>query len=301
MKYNVIGHLIGEGFKNVFKNKKSTFSALTTMCLCMLMFGLFFIIGENINNIMNTIEDAQGMKVYFKYDVDEQKIQGEYGPKIQAIEGVNNIKFESKEYGLNALKESFKANASALEGLDFEQMEAAYKITLSDLSRNEAVQETIKKIVGDDLSEITSSNDEIATLMAIGNGVRIFTLALLVILAFIALVIIGNTIKLTVHARRKEISIMKYVGATNSFIRWPFIVEGAIIGIAAAMITVLIVGLAYNAMIPKLIESEVVKKLEITFVSFNEMFNLIMIVYLALGIGIGVIGSMMSMRKYLEV
>ena len=301
MKYNVIGHLIGEGFKNVFKNKKSTFSALTTMCLCMMMFGLFFIIGENINNIMNTIEDAQGMKVYFKYDVDEQKIQGQYGPKLEAIDGVNNIKFESKEYGLNALKESFKANASALEGLDFEQMEAAYKITLSDLSKNESVQESIKKIVGDDLSEITSSNDEIATLMAIGNGVRIFTLALLVILAFIALVIIGNTIKLTVHARRKEISIMKYVGATNSFIRWPFIVEGAIIGIAAAMITVLIVGLAYNAMIPKLIESEVVKKLEITFVSFNEMFNLIMIVYLALGIGIGVIGSMMSMRKYLDV
>ena len=75
VKYNVISYLIGEGFKNIFKNIKSTISALTTMCLCMLMFGLFFIIGENINNIMNTIEDAQGMKVYFRYDLEEDKIK----------------------------------------------------------------------------------------------------------------------------------------------------------------------------------------------------------------------------------
>lgn len=300
MRYNVISYLIGEGFKNVFKNKKSTISALTTMCLCMLVFGMFFIIGENINHIMNTIEDAQGMKVFFKSDVSEEKIQ-EYGTRLKELEGINNIQYESKEDGLNALKESFKENASALEGLEFSQMEAAYKITLSDLSRNEAIQEEIASVVGDDLSEITSSNDQIATLMAIGKGVRIFTLVLLLILIFISLVIIGNTIKLTVHARRKEISIMKYVGATNSFIRWPFIVEGAIIGIVAALITILIVGLAYNAMIPKLLESEVVKKLEITFVTFNDMFNLMIIVYLILGIGIGVIGSIMSMKKYLEV
>jgi len=300
VRYNIIGYLIGEGIKNIFKNVKSTISALTTMCLCMLMFGFFFILGENINNIVNTIEDAQGMKVFFKYDVTQEEID-EYGKKIQGLEGVNKVEFESKEYGLNALKESFKENASALEGLEFDQMEAAYKITLQDLSRNEAIQEEIREMLGEDLSTITSSNDEIATLMAIGHGIRIFTFSLLVILIFIALVIIGNTIKLTVHARRKEISIMKYVGATNSFIRWPFIVEGAIIGIVAALITILVVGLAYNAMIPKLIETEVVKKLGITFVTFNEMFRLIMTVYLVLGIGIGVTGSIMSMRKYLDV
>ncbi len=137
--------------------------------------------------------------------------------------------------------------------------------------------------------------------MSIGKGVRIFTLALLLVLVTISLVIIGNTIKLTVHARRKEISIMKYVGATNSFIRWPFIVEGIIIGVIAALITVLIVGLAYNGLIPKLAQTEVVKTLEITFVTFNDMFNMIITVYLLLGIGIGTIGSIMSMRKYLEV
>ncbi len=300
MKYNVISYLIGEGFRNIFKNKKSTISALTVMCLCMLVFGIFFIIGENINNIMNTIEDAQGMKVFFKTETSEERIQ-EIGEQLRNIEGINSIEYVSKEQGLNEIKESWKDNADLLEGIEFQNMQAAYKITLSDLSMNIQVQENIKSIVGDDLDEITSSNDEIATLMAIGRGIRIFTFGLLVILVGISLVIIANTIKLTVHARRKEISIMKYVGATNSFIRWPFIVEGIIIGIVAALIAILIIGLAYNSLVPKLLESDVIKTLEITFVSFSDMFNLIIIIYLALGIGIGVIGSMMSMKKYLEV
>lgn len=300
MKYNVVSYLIGEGFRNIFKNKKSTISALTVMCLCMLVFGIFFIIGENINNIMNTIEDAQGMKVFFKTETSEERIQ-EVGEQLRNIPGINSIEYVSKEEGLNEIKESWKDNADLLEGIEFENMQAAYKITLSDLSMNIQVQENIKTIVGDDLDEITSSNDEIATLMAIGRGIRIFTFALLVILVGISLVIIANTIKLAVHARRKEISIMKYVGATNSFIRWPFIVEGIIIGIVAALIAILIIGLAYNALVPNLLESDVVKKLEITFVSFSDMFNLIIIIYLALGIGIGVVGSMMSMKKYLEV
>lgn len=300
MKYNVVSYLIGEGFRNIFKNKKSTITALTTMCLCMLVFGIFFIIGQNINNIMNTIEDAQGMKVYFKSTTEEERIK-EIGIALEKIDGINKIQYESKEDGLNQIKESFKDNASALDGVEFKNMEAAYKITLSDLSRNEAIQNEIKTIVGNDLSDITSSNEEIAILMSIGKAIRIFTFILLLILITISLVIIGNTIKLTVHARRKEISIMKYVGATNSFIRWPFIVEGIIIGIAAALVTILIVGLIYNSMLPKLLESNVVKTLEITFVTFGEMFNAIIIVYLALGIGIGTLGSIMSMKKYLEV
>ncbi len=300
MRFNVVSYLIGEGFKNTFKNKKSTISALTTMCLCMLVFGIFFMIGENINHMMNTIEDAQGMTVFFKSNVDETKIQ-EYGTKIGELSGINKVQYVSKEENLNALKEDFKNNASVIEGFEFKLLGASYKVTLSDLSRNEAVQSEIKTIVGDDLDEITSSNQEISILMSIGKGVRIFTFALLIILVIISLVIIGNTIKLTVHARRKEISIMKYVGATNSFIRWPFIVEGIIIGIVAALITVLVVGLIYNSLIPKLLEMSVTKTLELTFVSFSDMFNMIIIVYLILGIGIGTIGSIMSMRKYLEV
>lgn len=300
MKYNVVSYLLGEGFRNLFKNMKSTISALTTMCLCMLLFGIFFIIGQNINHIMNTIEDAQGVTVFFNPNIKESKIQ-EYGEKIRKIDGVNNAQYVSKEQNLNQLKEDIKGYSELIEGFEFKLMGASYKVTLSDLSRNVAIQQEIENIVGNDLDSISSSNEEVAMLMNIAKGVRIFTLGLLVVLVVISLVIIGNTIKLTVHARRKEISIMKYVGATNSFIRWPFIVEGAIIGIVAALISIFVIGLIYNGIIPNLSNTAIVKELEITFVTFSQMFNLMIIVYMILGIGIGVIGSMMSMKKYLEV
>jgi cell division transport system permease protein len=300
VKYSVINYLVGEGIRNVFKNKKPTISAITVMLLCMLIFGVFFILGENINHIMNTVEEAQGMQVYFKVGTSEERMT-EIGEQLKNIDGVNSVKFISKEEGYNEYKETLKNTPNALEGISSDLLPDSYRITLSKLELNEQVQEQVVAIVGDDLDEITSSNETISTIMKIGNGIRIFTFVLLLILILFAVVIISNTIKLTVHARRKEISIMKYVGATNSFIRGPFIVEGIFIGLISALIAILIVGLIYNGMIPNLEQSEVIKKLEITFVTFTDMFKLLIMVYLLLGIGIGVAGSSISMRKYLEV
>lgn len=301
MKYNVISYLIGEGFRNVFKNKKSTMSALTIMCLCMLVFGIFFIIGKNINNIMNAVQSEQGMQVFIKVGTSSDRVK-EIGNKIKEINSVNNVQYVSKAEALKQVKEGLKDNASVAEAVPETVFPESYIVTLTDLKLNKEVQTTINEIVGNDLDEIVSGDETISKLLSIANGIKIFTFGLLVILVAISLVIISNTIKLTVHARRKEISIMKYVGATNSFIRWPFIVEGIIIGIISALIAILIVGLAYNAIIPKMLQLEVVKEMDIiTFVSFSDMFSLMLMVYFILGIGIGVIGSSISMRKYLEV
>ena len=301
VRYNIISYLIGEGFKSLIKNKKSTFSALTIMCLCMLVFGIFFMIGENINHIMNTVQEAQGMQVHMKVEVTSERVT-QIGEKIREIEGVSTIEFISREQAYNTMKETLdEGTASVVEGISKDRIPESYMITLTNLELNEQVQEQIRSIVGKDLDEITSSNATISALITIGKGIRIFTFVLLVILVAISTVIISNTIKLTVHARRKEISIMKYVGATNSFIRWPFIVEGIIIGVVSAMIAILIVGVIYNLVINGLVQAEIVKKLEISFVTFSDMFNLVIAIYMALGIGIGVIGSSISMRKYLEV
>jgi len=126
-------------------------------------------------------------------------------------------------------------------------------------------------------------------------------LLILILLVVISIFIIANTIKLTVHARRKEISIMKYVGATNGFIRWPFIVEGILIGIVSAMISILILGVSYNFIVGKIMESSVTSMINITLLQFSDIFGLVVAVYLGLGIGIGCIGSAISMRKYLKV
>ena len=241
MKYNIIGYLIGEGFSNVFKNKKSTISCLVIMCATMLIFGIFFLIGENINHTMDELESEQGFEVFIKNDATESEI-ATLKQEIEAIEGVNNTTFKSKEEALTIMKERLQESQWLIDGLYI--FPASYIVKLTDLTLSEQVQEKILEL--DNVKRITSSDKTMKTLVTLGNGINIITSIILVLLVLISIFIISNTIKLTVHARRKEISIMKYIGATNNFIRSPFIVEGIIIGIVAAMLSVLCIGLSYN-------------------------------------------------------
>ena len=151
------------------------------------------------------------------------------------------------------------------------------------------------------VKNIRSSNDTINTLLKIANGIRLAIAVVFAGLLIIAITIISNTIKLSVHSRRKEISIMKYVGATNSFIRGPFLVEGIIIGIIAACITVILVTFVYDAVITQIESSQVLQAMNVSLLQYSEILKLIIIVYLILGVGIGMAGSGLSMRKYLEV
>lgn len=299
MKFNIVSYLIGEGFGNVFKNKKSTFSAMLVMCISMLVFGLFFIIGENVNHVIQTVEASQEIQVFIKNDATDEEI-AKFGEDLDKIEGINKITYVSKDEALDIMQDRVGENGYLIAGYkDNNFLPASYKVTLTDLKLANQVE---KQIAGlENLKEITSSNETMSKLIDIANGIRIVTAVVLIALVIGSIFIIANTIKLTVYARRKEISIMKYVGATNSFIRWPFMVEGIIIGIISAFISVLIVGTAYKVIAAKLLETSIIKGLGMTLVSFGDMFSLIILVYLLLGIGIGIIGSSLSMRKYLEV
>lgn len=299
MKFNTFFYLIGEGLKNTFKNKKSTLSAMLVMCISMLIFGLFFVLGENINHIMGTVEDAQAIQVFIKDEATTAQIET-LGEQIKQINGVDSsrVQFLSKEEGFEKYIEKYGDKAYLLEPYE-DVVPNSYIINFTDLKLAEEVETTILTL--DNVKKVTSANETVQKLVSITNGIRIVTIAILAGLVIGAIFIISNTIKLTVYARRKEISIMKYVGATNSFIRWPFVVEGMVIGILSAAISILIVGGGYKLIATKLLESSVIQNLGITLVSFADMFNMLVIVYLALGIGIGVLGSAISMRKYLEV
>jgi len=299
VKFNIIGYLIGEGFKNTFKNKKSTFSAMLVMCISMLIFGLFFLLGENINHIMESVEDAQAIRVFIKDETTDEEIRI-LGEKIKQINGVDSTKvsFLSKEEGFEQYLEKYGDRSYLIEPYE-EIIPDSYVVSFIDLKLSQSAQDEINKL--ENVDDIVSANEEVEMLINITNGIRIVTAVILVGLVVGAIFIISNTIKLTVYARRKEISIMKYVGATNSFIRWPFIVEGIVIGILSACISILIIGGGYKVIANKLLESTVIQELGITLVSFGEMFSMLIIVYLALGIGIGVLGSAISMKKYLEV
>lgn len=299
MRYNIIGYQISEGFKNIFKNKKSTASSLVIMCMVMLVFGAFFIIGENINYIMNNVERAQAIEVFLDEDITDEEAKN-IGERINKINGVNKIEFVSKDEAYNIAKSTLVEEPTLLEGMEY-QFPPSYRVTFTDLNLKDEVKKEILKIDGIDNDDIKSSDKTMETLMNLTNGIRIGTGILLLILIFVSIFIISNTIKLTVYSRRKEISIMKYVGATNNFIRWPFIIEGILIGIIAGLISILLVGLLYNLILQQLLKTEIVNTIGISFVNFVDMFNLIVIFYLILGSGIGIIGSSMSMRKYLDV
>lgn len=300
MRYNVIGYLLSEGFHNVMKNKKSTGASLMIMCATMLIFGLFFLIGENVNHMMKELESSQGMQVFMTKKVSDDQIQ-ELEEKIKDLPDVAKVEFISKEQGMNTFKERFGENAKILDAYtgDDNPITDSFVVTLTKLEKSEEVKAQIEGF--ENVKNIELRDKTIEALIKVTNGVRIVSAVILVLLIVISVFIIANTIKLTVHARRKEISIMKYVGATNGFIRWPFIVEGIIIGVVAALISVLLLGIAYNSLMGQITSSDVFSNMGLSLLTFSEIFGLIITVYLILGTGIGALGSIISMRKYLEV
>lgn len=298
MKYNIFGYLIGEGFSNVFKNKKSTGASLMIMCATMIIFGIFLILGENINHFVDQIKSEQGFQVFLKTDATDDEIQ-KVGEEIREINGVSTAEYKDKTYALNTMKEKLGDKSELIEGYGPDYFPPSYVVTLTDLNMSKDVQNKIMEF--DNVTKITSSDKTVSTLLSLARGIKAVTGVILVLLIVISIFIISNTIKLTVHARRKEISIMKYVGATNSFIRWPFLVEGIIIGVVAGAISVGIIGLAYTYIVGQISGTSFFEIANIKFIEFSSMSELLILVYLGLGIGVGAIGSTISMKKYLEV
>ena len=290
MKYNIFGYLIGEGFGNVFKNKKSTGASLMIMCATMIIFGIFLILTENINHFVAEVESAQGIQVFIKNEATQEQIE-EIEEKLRALDGVSTTEYVSKEDALTQMKDRFGDKKDLLAGYEENNIfPASYVVTLTDLSKSKEVQNQI--LTFDNIKKITSKDETVATLINLANGIKIVTGVILILLVIISVFIIANTIKLTVHARRKEISIMKYVGATNGFIRWPFIVEGMIIGVFASAISIALVGIAYSFIAEQMVNSQFMQVINMSLVTFGDMFESIIFVYMLLGIGIGAI------RKY---
>ena len=295
MKYNVLTYLIGEGISNIFKNKKQAATSFGTMCVIMIFFGICFILVGNFNNFIKQVEAEQGIQAYITNDATDEEVKT-LGEEINALDGVNTIEFVSKEEALQHMKDRLGDKSYLLDGYDQNNVfPSSYVVTLTDLSKSSEVQSKISEMKN--VKKITSSDETIDMLVRVAKGVKIGSYVIIIALVGISVFIISNTIKLTVYARRKEISIMKYVGATNSFIRWPFVVEGIISGaISLALIAGLYMVISQNVGFIGFLSN-----LGLRLLDFSDMFNLILIIYLVLGVGIGVLGSSLSMRKYLKV
>ena len=299
MKYNVLTYLIGEGFSNIFKNKKQAATSFGTMCVIMIFFGVCFILVGNFNHFIEQVESEQGIQAFIENDATDQEVT-EIGNQIKDLQGVNTVEFVSKEEALQQMKDRLGEKSYLLDGYEENNVfPASYVVKLTDLTQTSNVKSQIEGM--NNIKKVTSSDETIAALVNVANGIKIGSYIIIAALVFISIFIISNIIKLTVYARRKEISIMKYVGATNSFIRWPFIVEGVIIGLVSGAISLVIIASIYLLVEQNIGFIGFLSNLGLTLLEFSEMFNLILIVYLVLGVGIGVLGSTLSMRKYLKV
>jgi len=300
VRYNIFGYLIGEGFRNVFKNKKSSIASLVIMCATMFVFGIFFMVGENVNHLTKTIEEQQGMSVFIKDSAtDAQKTELE--TKIRNMEYVNTVTAKTKEDALEEVKRLFKDKKNLITTYERDNpFKASFVVTLTDLEKAGDVKTQIESS-SEIIANVVVRSDTMETLVKIADGIKIISIVILVILILISIFIITNTIKLTVHARRKEISIMKYVGATNGFIRWPFMVEGMIIGLISVLVSLGVLVPCYTAIATRIEESLIAIRVNMPLLTIQEMFVPLLIVYLVLGLGIGALGSAISMRKYLKV
>lgn len=324
MRYNGFTYTIGEGFRNIFKNTKSSVGSIITMVCTMILFGLSFAIGINVNSILEQVQMKQGMEVFIWDEVTVEQ-RDRFENEIKSLDGVNTVTYKNKQQALESMKERMPGNSDLWAGYEGENniFPASFIVTLTDLEKTKDVITEVERIgakiategrskevdleidettIHDSLvKEIRNDDDVVSTLLAIANGIKVAIGVFFAGLLAVSVAIISNTIRLTVHARRKEISIMKYVGATNSFIRGPFIVEGIIIGLIAAIISIVIVGVVYDVVIVKVEASHILQQMSVTLTKFMEIAKPVSLIYCVLGMGVGIIGSMLSMNKYLEV
>ncbi len=307
MNYNILNYLISEGFKNVFKNKKSTFAAFIIMFATMITVGLGMAGGSNITSIINQLESDFPINVYISDTASQDDIRN-MEEQIKSLDYVNSVTYTTKEQALEKERENLGDTANVVLNSYTESnhpFPASFTVTLTDLEKSDEVIPILEKLENVKKDEngnpcVVTKQDTISGLNNVKKGIKIAFFSIGILLIGISTVIISNTIKLTVHSRRREISIMKYVGATNNFIRAPFIVEGVVIGVIAVAVSLIVSGGIYN-LIYNSCNNMIVSTFNCQMLLFKDVFSEILLVFSILGIGIGVLGSTLSMKKYLKV
>lgn len=305
MRFN---YYLKEGFSNLFKNKKSTLASMITMMSTLIILGIFLLFSMNIGDAIKALKQNQGMHVFILVETKEDRIK-EIGDEIKKIDYVNSVTFKSREEGLKDLKKQFKDSPALTEGIDNpEFLPDSYIVKLTDITKASEVKGKIEKIK--DIEEVKDQQTIVNTLIGISKMGNTIGVVLTAVLVIVSVLIISNTIRLTVAARRREISIMKYVGATDTFIKTPFVIEGAFIGLIASIFAIVILGLMYEALIAN-VASTITgvsmatggegESIAISLLPYGNLVGQVLLIFLIISIGLGIVASSLSMKKYLEV
>ncbi len=287
-----------EAFKNLWRNRLMSIASISSVSATLLILGIIFALILNINAMAQSAKDQfDSIQVYLNDDLSSDEVIA-LQDKIKEVEGVSDVVYESKSDALKRMKESWQDNAYLLEGLESNPLPSSLIVYLSDIYYSGSVLNEIKNLNG--IEEIKSYQDIVEQLLSITEGIRKTGIIVIFVLIAISTFIIHNTIKLTVNSRRREINIMKYVGATNWFIRWPFLVEGTILGLIGAGLSALAMKFAYDYVF-EMMHSDFYVLVSAYVIPPTDLMKDVLFLFLIIGAGIGALGSIWSMRKYLNV
>jgi len=298
MKISTFFYTLWQGIKNIFRNKLFSLASVATIGACLFLFGLFYSVLANFQHIVKTAEEDVCIVVYFDEDITDSRIE-EIGNMIKRRAEVSKVNFVSADDAWETFKTEY------LDGYSDGFLEnpladmANYEVYLNDVSMQSALVTYLESVPG--VSEVKRSELTALTLSNANKLIGYISIGIIVILLAVSVFLISNTVTIGIAVRKEEISIMKYIGATDYFVRAPFVIEGIIIGLVGAAIPLGIIYFVYNRALNFIKEQFSVLSSLLNFLTIDDIFKTLVPVSLIIGVGIGFFGSFITVRKHLRV
>jgi len=290
-------YTLKQAFRQIFRNRAMSITSIFAIMAMLLILGLFFVLVINVNTAAESIQgDYDSIEIYLLDDTTEEDAQVMIDDMKEQY-GVEDAYYKTKDDAMEQLKESWGDNGYLLDSLEENPLPNSVVIMIADLEAADDLAQQAESYDG--IEDVKYYKDTVDKLLSMTDFLQMAAIIVMIFLIIVSIVIVSNTIKLTVLNRASEISIMKYVGATNWFIRGPFLAEGIIIGIIAAGVSVGLLTLIYREIV-NLIGDQVLSMLSMPMVPVGFLIYNISWIFLALGISIGACGSIVSMRRFLD-
>ena len=298
MRFSTFIYTLKQGIANIFRNKWYSLASIATIGACLFMFGIFYSIVANFQYIVKEAQNGVAVTVFFDEGLSQERI-AEIGSLIEARTEVDHVNFVSADEAWEGFKEEYLGEYA--DGFKDNPLKNSsnYEIYLRDVSMQSALVSYLESTEGIRLinkSEITAK-----TLTSINSLVGYVAIGIIIILLCVSVFLIANTVTIGISVRKEEINIMKYIGATDFFVRFPFVIEGILIGAFGSLVPLGIVYLIYSNVIGYVLNKFTVLSSILKFIPVNEIFHTLIPVSVCIGVGIGFIGSFTTVRKHLSV
>jgi len=303
MKFRNLRYYIMESILSIIRNRLMSVASIITVACCIFVLTFSYCVIANVDNILKSVEDDMKLSVYILDEVAEEEIEN-IRSKILAVEHVTGTSYISSEAAMAEFSSDYTEDEDFFAGLTdgaINILPRSFDISVDNIIYQDQVRAELEKYVGNYFEQVRYAKQSVDVLISINNIIRIVSILIILFLSIISIIIIMNTIKLTVNNRQSEINIMKYVGATDWFIRWPFIIEGMVIGLIGALIPVVLCLFSYGGIVGYVNEKFPAITVIVAFLSTQQVFIFLLPFALVLGVLIGAIGSVTSIRKHLHV